>query len=105
MSILYVDNNNLTSFNGVGLSSIEELSLYSNQLTSFSAAGISSVLWLGLDDNRITSLNANILQTSLPHNNSAAALSLNCLDMESLPANIVDWLDEVSADDWTLRNS
>ena len=104
LEILSLNNNQLTSFSGTSLKNINELNLYSNQLTSFSAAGMESVNILGLDDNRISSINANIFQTNIPLNNSMASFGSNCLDRSSLPQNIANWLDDASADDWTLRN-
>ena len=50
---LYLDNNQLTSFDGTGLSSLTGLYLYDNQLTSFDGTGLSSLTYLYLDNNQL----------------------------------------------------
>jgi Leucine-rich repeat (LRR) protein len=56
LTSLYLDNNQLTSFSGEGLSGLTILGLVNNQLTSFSSTGLSSSLTvLELDHNQLTS--------------------------------------------------
>jgi hypothetical protein len=50
---LYLSNNQLTSFDGTGLSSLTQLYLYNNQLTSFSGTGLSVLTELYLQNNTI----------------------------------------------------
>ena len=52
---LNLSNNQLTSFDGTGLSSVTALFLHNNQLTSFDGTGLSSVTTLGLTNNQLTS--------------------------------------------------
>ena len=47
--------NQLTSFNGTGLSGLNYLSLSNNQITSFDGTGLSSLTELSLDNNQLTS--------------------------------------------------
>jgi Leucine-rich repeat (LRR) protein len=52
---LYLPNNQLTSFDGTGLSSLTSLYLNGNQLTSFDGTGLSSLTQLNLENNPLTS--------------------------------------------------
>jgi Leucine-rich repeat (LRR) protein len=48
-------NNQLTSFDGTGLSGLIELDLTNNQLTSFDGTGLSGLIDLYLTNNQLTS--------------------------------------------------
>jgi len=62
---LYLDSNQLTSFDGTGLTSLTNLSLYSNQLTSLEGFILpTSLINLGLVNNQLTSFDGTGL-TSL----------------------------------------
>ncbi len=52
---LDLKSNQLTSFDGTGLSALTILDLSSNQLTSFTGTGLSSLTYLYLSDNPLTS--------------------------------------------------
>ena len=62
---LNIENNQLTEFDGTGLSSLNELNLKNNQLTSFDGTGLSSLTRLELPNNNISSLDNFTLPTSL----------------------------------------
>lgn len=57
LTYLSLDNNQLTSFDGTGLSSLTYLNLYNNQLTSFDSTGLSSLMTLYLNNNQLTVVN------------------------------------------------
>jgi Leucine-rich repeat (LRR) protein len=60
----YMGNNQITSFNGTGLSMVTTINLAGNQLTSFNGTGLTSLINLGLGGNQLTSLDVSSL-TSL----------------------------------------
>ena len=60
---LYLQNNLFTSFDGTGLSSLTELGLGGNQLTSFDGTGLSSLTNLVLDFNQLTSFDSTGLSS------------------------------------------
>ena len=60
-----LDGNQLTSFDGTGLSGLTILSLNDNQLTSFDGTDLSGLTNLSLGNNQFTSLDGFILPTSL----------------------------------------
>ena len=60
---LYLDNNQLTSFDGTGLSSLTGLYLRNNQLTSFDGTGLSLLIDLYLDNNQLTSFDGTGLSS------------------------------------------
>jgi hypothetical protein len=53
---LILEGNQLTSFDGTDLSSLTRLELNNNQLTSFDGTGLSSLTTLNLSNNPLTSL-------------------------------------------------
>jgi hypothetical protein len=55
LTVLVLQNNQLTSFTGTGLSGLTGLNLSDNQLTSFDGTGLSALTDLRLDDNQLTS--------------------------------------------------
>ena len=55
ITILGLNNNQLTSFDGTGLSGLTSLNLGSNQLTGFTGTGLSSLTSLSLQNNQLTS--------------------------------------------------
>jgi hypothetical protein len=57
-------NNQITSFNGTGLSMVNSINLAGNQLTSFDGTGLTSLQYLSLGGNQLTSLDVSSL-TSL----------------------------------------
>jgi hypothetical protein len=57
INFIYLDDNQLTSFDGTGLSGLTNLTLYNNQLTSFTGTGLSSLTELGLGGNPLVSFN------------------------------------------------
>ena len=66
ITYLYLDYNQITTFNGTGLSSLTYLSLIDNQLTSFDCTGLTSLVDLRLNQNQLTSFNGAGL-SSLTH--------------------------------------
>ena len=64
VTYLGLQENQITSFDGTGLSSLTQLDLYVNQLTSFDGTGLSSLTDLRLWDNPLTSFDGTGL-TSL----------------------------------------
>jgi hypothetical protein len=54
ITYLLLGGNQLTSFDGTGLSSLTSLQLYNNQLTSFDGTGLSSLTVLSLNYNQLT---------------------------------------------------
>ena len=60
---LYLNNNQLTSFDGTGLSGLTELYLYDNQLTSFDGTDLSSLTYLELQANQLTSFDGTGLSS------------------------------------------
>ena len=67
LSTFYVlgseESNQLTSFDGTGLSGLTDLYLYNNQLTSFNGTGLSSLTSLNLNDNQLTSFDGTGLSS------------------------------------------
>jgi hypothetical protein len=61
---LELHENQITTFNGTGLSSLNYLALYTNQLTEFDGTGLSSLIELSLSENLLTTFNGTDL-TSL----------------------------------------
>jgi hypothetical protein len=60
----FMGNNQITSFNGTGLSMVTSINLTGNQLTSFDGTGLTSLTNLSLGGNQLTSLDVSSL-TSL----------------------------------------
>jgi hypothetical protein len=60
----FMGNNQITSFNGTGLSMVNNINLVNNQLTSFNGTGLTSLQYLTLGGNQLTSLDVSSL-TSL----------------------------------------
>jgi hypothetical protein len=60
---LGLSNNQLTSFDGVGLSSLTQLNLGDNQLTSFDGSGLSLLSELNLGNNQLTSFDGTGLSS------------------------------------------
>lgn len=58
---LYLSDNQLTSFNGTGLSSLQRLLMGNNQLTSFNSTDLNNVYQIVIDNNQLTSLNVSNL--------------------------------------------
>ena len=69
---LHLMNSQLTSFDGTGLTSLTYLNLRNNQLTSFDGTGLTSLHTLGLGNNQLTSFDGTDLtslqQLSLANN-------------------------------------
>jgi len=59
LTILLLSQNQLTSFDGTGLTSLTILLLSQNQLTSFDGTGLTSLTSLNLIDNQLTSLDVS----------------------------------------------
>jgi hypothetical protein len=59
ITYLYLYDNQLTSFNGTGLSGLNYLDLGNNQLTSFNGTGLSGLNYLVLFGNLLTSLDVS----------------------------------------------
>lgn len=78
--------NQITSFNGAGLSSLTNLTLNGNQLTSFDGTGLSSLTYLQLESNQLTSFNGAGLSalTDLTLTNNPLT-SFNGGDMSLIP--------------------
>ncbi len=55
LTVLYLNNNQLTSFDGTGLSALTFLDLRNSQLTSFDGTGLSALTSLNLFNNQLTS--------------------------------------------------
>jgi hypothetical protein len=70
LTILNLSGNQLTSFDGTGLSLLTSLDLNLNQLTSFDGTGLSSLVILDLNNNQLTSFDGTGLS-------SLAILGLN----------------------------
>ena len=66
LSYLYLDSNQLTSFDGTGLSALTYLTIANNQLTSFDGTGLSALTTLTLVNNQLTSFDGTGL-SSLTH--------------------------------------
>jgi hypothetical protein len=60
---LHLNNNQLISFDGTGLSSLTDLNLYDNQLTSFDGTGLTSLTGLDLNNNQLTSFDGTGLSS------------------------------------------
>jgi len=89
---LYLFSNQLTSFNGAGLSAVTNLNLYSNRLTSFNGTGLSAVTYLNLFNNKLTSFNGaglsaltflNLFNNNLTSFNGAGLSALTDLYLDS----------------------
>jgi Leucine-rich repeat (LRR) protein len=65
---LYLYNNQLTSFDGTGLSSLTALSLSSNQLTSFDGTGLSGLTNLNLAGNSLDASDNDSILAQLDDN-------------------------------------
>jgi Leucine-rich repeat (LRR) protein len=63
LAYLYLSNNQLTSFDGTDLTSLTQLYLENNQLTSFDPTGLTSLTNLGLYDNQLTSFDGTGLSS------------------------------------------
>jgi Leucine-rich repeat (LRR) protein len=63
LTVLGLVDNQLTSFDGTGLSSLTQLYLGGNQLTSFDGTGLSSLTNLYLQDNQLTSFDGTGLSS------------------------------------------
>lgn len=77
---LDLSNNQLTSFSGTGLTSLTQLYLGTNQLTSFDGTGLSGLTELDLSGNQLTSFDINgllSLNTLYIGNNPIPALVNN----------------------------
>ena len=61
ITTLYLASNQLTSFDGTGISSLTELGLQNNQLTSFDGTGLTSLTYLDLGDNQLTTIDVSSL--------------------------------------------
>jgi hypothetical protein len=73
-----LENNQLTTFSGTGLSSLTTLYLYGNQLTTFSGTGLSSLTTLYLYDNQLTTFSGTgmgALTTLWLYNNQLTTFS------------------------------
>jgi len=91
--ITYLDlkNNQLTSFDGTGLTALTDLELEGNQLISFNGTGLTALTYLGLGNNSLTSLNNFTFPSSLTNLNlytnqltafdGAGLINLNYLDL------------------------
>jgi Leucine-rich repeat (LRR) protein len=60
---LGLGHNQITSFDGSGLSGLIRLNLYNNQLSSFDSSGLSALDELDLSYNRLTSFNGHVLSS------------------------------------------
>jgi Leucine-rich repeat (LRR) protein len=80
--LLDLQNRNLTSFDGTGLSSLTSLNLKNNQLTSFDGTDLSGLTILNLMNNQLTSFDGTDLSslTSLNLRNNPLTTFI-CVDM------------------------
>jgi hypothetical protein len=114
INILNLNSNQLTSFDGNGLSSLTTLVLQSNLLTSFNGAGLSSLTDLNLYDNQLTSFDGNGL-TSLNglnlYNNQLTSFdgtgltSLTILYLQNNQITSFDGTDLTSLQQLSLTNN
>jgi Leucine-rich repeat (LRR) protein len=91
VTYLSLNDNQITSFDGTGLTSLTFLSLNDNQLTSFDGTGLSSLTELLLDGNLLTTLigstglsnltNLRLYRNQLTSFNSSGLSSLITLDV------------------------
>jgi len=75
LTTLYLANNQLTSFDGTGLSSLTELALGNNQLTSFDGTGLSALTNLSMSNNQLTSFDGTGLSSLTELNLSNSPLT------------------------------
>ena len=98
LTSLTLDYNQLTSFDGTGLSSLTYLALRNNLLTSFDGTGLSSLTSLGLGNNQLTSFNGTDLS-------SITGLNLNNNQLTSLDITGLTSLTQLYLDDNLLTPS
>jgi Leucine-rich repeat (LRR) protein len=88
---LTLTNNQLTSFNGTGLSNLVELDIQANSLTSFNKNGLSNLNILGLGYNQLTSVDvtglSNLTILGLSNNQLTSLNVFGLTNLERLLIN------------------
>jgi Leucine-rich repeat (LRR) protein len=75
LTYLAIADNQLTSFNGTGLTSLTNLNLYYNQLTSFDGTDLTSLTTLSINSNQLTSFDGTGLSSLTTLNLSSNSLT------------------------------
>jgi Leucine-rich repeat (LRR) protein len=102
--VTYLDLNSqeLTSFDGTGLTSLTYLDLYENQLTEFDGTPLTSLTYLDLQSNQLTSFDGTPL-TSLTYLNLSAKRGGN--QLTTLDISNMDYLQNLYVNDNLLTAS